>query len=68
MRLLIILALCAIGGCLDSTTYLKNEKTGQVVTCGGSHVLSYTEAAIQRREALCIEDYRQQGYVRVPKP
>ena len=55
-------------GCADSTTYLKNEKTGQIVKCGGAHAVTLAESAIQAREAECIEDYKQQGYVRVPGP
>lgn len=52
--------------CADSTTYLKNEKTGQVVTCGSTHPVTIMEFAIEKREAQCIEDYKQQGFVRVP--
>lgn len=61
----ITVLLCA---CTDSTTYLKNEKTGQVVKCGGTHAVTIVESAVQRREALCIEDYKSQGFVRVPGP
>lgn len=59
----VTLLLCA---CTNSTTYLKNEKTGKVVTCGGTHFVSLAEWAIQKREAQCIEDYKSQGFVRVP--
>lgn len=61
-----IIGCLLLAACTDSTTYLKNEKTGQIVTCGNRHPLSLTESAIQAREAQCIEDYKQQGYVRVP--
>lgn len=57
-----------LAGCTDSTVYLKNEKTGEVVKCGSVHELSYTEAAFQRRDAQCIQDYKEQGFVRIPDP
>jgi hypothetical protein len=55
-----------LAACADSTTYLKNEKTGQVVTCGGTHAVTIMESAVVKREAQCIEDYKSQGFVRVP--
>lgn len=61
------LILClALAGCADSTTYLKNEKTGEIVKCGGTHAVTLAEYAVQKREAQCIQDYKEQGYVRVP--
>jgi hypothetical protein len=57
-----------LNGCADSTTYLKNEKTGEVVKCGGFHAVTVAEGAIQRREAQCIQDYKERGFVRVPGP
>lgn len=65
MRISMLMCL-VLAGCADSTTYLKNEKTGQVVKCGDQHAVTLAESAIQAREAQCIEDYKQQGYVRVP--
>ena len=70
MRALIVLlsfsGLCA--SCIDSSTYLKNEKTGQVVKCDGSHAVTVVEGAVQKCEALCIQGYKDQGLVRVPGP
>lgn len=66
-KLLLLLFLC-LGGCADSTTYLKNQKTGEVVKCGGMHAVTIAEWAIQKREAQCIEDYKEQGFVRVASP
>ena len=60
--------LLIVSGCADSTTYLKNEKTGEVVKCGGPHAITLREDAIQRREAQCIQDYKERGFVRVPGP
>ena len=43
-----------LSGCADSTTYLKNEKTGEVVKCGGFHAVTFAESAIQQREVGAI--------------
>lgn len=43
--------------------YLKNQKTGQVVECGDMR--GYNR---EIGDAQCIEDYKEQGYVRIPKP
>ena len=67
MKKLLFVALL-LGGCANSTTYLKNEKTGEVVTCGGTHAVTLAEGAIQAREAQCIQDYKERGFVRVPGP
>ena len=48
--------------------HLKNEKAGQVVNCGGMHAVTLVEAAVEQREAQCIQDYKEQGFVRVPAP
>lgn len=58
----------ALGACADGRTYLKNETTGEVVTCGTRHPVSLVESAIERREAQCIQDYKERGFVRVPGP
>ncbi len=60
--------LLVLAGCANSTTYLKNEKTGEVVKCGSTHAVTLAESAIQRREAQCIQDYKERGFVRVAGP
>jgi len=57
-----------LSGCADSTVYLKNEKSGEVVKCGGPHAVTLAESAIQQREAQCIQDYKERGFVRVSGP
>ena len=47
-----------LSGCADSTTYLKNEKTGEVVKCGGFHAVTFAESAIQQREVGAIWSWR----------
>jgi hypothetical protein len=58
----------ALGACTDSKSYMKNPTTGEVVTCGGRHPYTVVESAVQRREAQCIQDYKEQGFVRIPGP
>jgi hypothetical protein len=60
--------LLMLAGCADSTTYLKNEKSGEIVKCGGVHPVTVAESAIQQREAQCIQDYKERGFVRVSGP
>lgn len=61
-------ALILLSGCADSTVYLKNQQTSEVVKCGGVHAVTLAESAIQQREAQCIQDYKERGFVRVPDP
>jgi hypothetical protein len=61
-------AVIAITGCANSRTYLKNPATGDVVKCGSLHPVTLAEWAVQNREAQCIKDYKEQGYVRVAGP
>lgn len=59
----------ALAACANSRTYLKNPSTGEVVKCGSVHpVTLFAEGAVQRREAQCITDYKEQGFVRVAGP
>jgi hypothetical protein len=67
MKKLLPLLLLLVG-CTNSTTYMKNEKTGEVVTCGGTHPITLVEGAVQKREAQCIQDYKERGFVRVSGP
>lgn len=62
----VCIAALATAACVDGRTYLKNEKTGVVVQCGSKHPHSFTESAEQQREAQCIQDYKEQGFGRVP--
>jgi len=32
------------------------------------HAVTLVEAAVEQREAQCIQDYKEQGFVRVPAP
>lgn len=68
MKSAALLLLLCVAACTNSTTYLKDQKTGEVVTCGSTHAISAVEGAVQRREAQCIQDYKDRGFVRVPGP
>jgi hypothetical protein len=64
----LLLTTLALGACADGRTYMKNPTTGQVVTCGTRHPYTVVESAVEQREAQCIQDYKEQGFVRVPGP
>lgn len=58
-------------GCTTDLIYLKNKETGQTVTCGGKFVgldKDFKIEGIAAQESQCINDYKEQGFVRVPGP
>jgi hypothetical protein len=69
MKVWYLLPLLALGACSTDIIYMKNPATGQTATCGG-HPLAFpiyaTVAASHDGE--CVQDYKEQGYVRVPSP
>jgi hypothetical protein len=63
----IAIALCSLlaaAGCVNNRVYLKNPATGEVVKCGASH-LPLVALMAQSDEAKCVDDYKEQGFVRV---
>lgn len=60
--------LLLLSGCIDSTVYLKNPRTGAVVHCGSLHGTSWFENNVQANDLQCINDYKEQGFVWIPKP
>jgi|GEM_PF-3675518 len=64
----VVAAVTTFTGCANSKTYLKSPKTGEVVKCGSVHAVTLAEWAVQKREAQCITDYKEQGFVRVAGP
>ncbi len=70
-----VLAACAVRMIEDTyksklTTepiYLRHQKTGQIVQCGPDYG-DVEASTIQMRELFCINDYRLQGFVRIPTP
>jgi hypothetical protein len=71
MRVLLLTAflLSSLTACTTETIYMKNQATGETVTCGG-HPLAFpiyaTVAAAHDHD--CVQDYKDQGYVRVSSP
>ncbi len=69
-----VLAACAVRMVKDMnllTTepiYLRHQKTGQIVQCGPDYGAAVEASAIPMRELTCINDYKLQGFVRIPKP
>lgn len=55
--LIVVLALACLAGC-SSPVSMRNPMTGETVKCG-----PYVGVA---REMQCINDYKDQGFVRVP--
>jgi hypothetical protein len=68
MRILLLTTflLPSLAACTTDTIYLKNQATGETATCGG-HPLAFpiyaTVAAAHDQD--CVQDYKDQGYVRV---
>ena len=73
MRKAIIVALTfLIAACTTSNeVYLKNLETGETLKCGPYTMYGGGTGAISaalRELRYCIDDFKTQGYVRVPKP
>jgi hypothetical protein len=62
----LLLLLLLLGGC--SSAIIMRHPDGREADCGGYVFLSPAVAAgVPQRERQCIEDYKAQGYVRVPR-
>ena len=59
------LVLGILGGCSSAPVHLKHPDTGEMAQCGPylSTGMAATGGAL--REAQCINDYKEQGYLRV---
>ena len=69
----VILLFFGFAGCASvETAYLKHPQTRQVVQCGPYEYVilrgSGEPEAAAARQSQCIEDYKEQGFVRVPGP
>jgi hypothetical protein len=67
---LLILVSALVSACSTPKTMLKNEKTGQVVSCGGSATGSLVGGVVgyhiqKSNDASCESDYMAQGFKRV---
>lgn len=65
MRRFILTLLLALAACTEPV-YLRHSESGDVIQCGPYEKEGSGAHALQ--EAQCINDYKEQGYVRVPGP
>lgn len=66
-QLLAVTALFVVAACTTPMTTLKNPKTGQVATCGGSANGSFVGGAIgyhmqKSNDSDCVKTYETQGF------
>lgn len=66
MRLMIVVGLVLLSGCTTSAVTMQNPQTAEVVRCGPYSNLGIAGLATPQREAQCIQDYKERGFVRVP--
>ncbi len=68
--LIVAAALFALVGCTTPKTVLKNPKTGQVATCGGSATGSLVGGVLgyhieKSNDTDCVAEYMGQGFQKV---
>jgi phage tail tape-measure protein len=67
-----LIAITSLAACTTPATTLKNSKTGQVVTCGGSATGSFVGGAIgyhvqKDNDQNCVNTYKKQGFKIIDK-
>ena len=65
MRYLLIVGLLVLAACTDPVR-MQNPTTGQIALCGPYPIGAGQSVASAMREAKCIDDFKAQGYVRLP--
>lgn len=65
MRYIVLVASLAVAGCTDAVM-MRHPTTGVVAKCGPYSYTAGQANASAIRESECVNDYKQQGYVRVP--
>jgi uncharacterized protein YcfJ len=68
--LLIVSLLTLITACTTPSTMLKNNRTGQIVECGGTATGSLTGGIIghsiqKSNDKKCVSRYMKQGFVKI---
>jgi hypothetical protein len=61
------LAFVVLSACAE-TVYLRHPEMGKIVKCGPYRTTGIAAEAAAVREIQCIVDYKEQGYIRIPKP
>lgn len=56
----------ALAACSTAPIRLQHPETKQTVQCGPYPAVGTGAIATGQREAQCINDFKQQGYVRLP--
>ena len=66
MRWIILVAILGLASCATAPVLMRNQATGQTAKCGPFSTTdnygSAEAAAMQERQ--CIQDYKEQGFVR----
>jgi len=71
MRYSFILISLLLAGCSTDPVYMKNKETGEIVKCGPYYVglaKDFKMEGIAHQESQCIQDYKEQGFIRIPSP
>jgi len=63
----LLISLLCLTACATPTTVLKNDKTGEVVTCGGGTAGSIAGGMVgysiqKSNDKECVEEYKSKGY------
>jgi hypothetical protein len=62
------LLLSLLAACSTEKIYMKNEATGATAKCGGHSMAFPIYATVaSAHDSDCVQDYKEQGYVRVQK-
>lgn len=64
MRRLVLLGVLLVAAC-TSPVMMRNPQTGATAQCGPYSNTGIVAASSAQREAQCIRDFKEQGYVRV---
>lgn len=64
--------MCVISGCATPVLMLKNDKTGQIVRCGGEASGSMAGGLIgyniqKKTDKACAKDFEDRGFTPIPK-
>lgn len=67
MKRLLPLLLLPLAACTTPMTIMKNPKTGQISTCGGSATGSFVGGIVgyeiqKSNDSACVQEYMKQGF------